>query len=80
MNEDIYEKLRQWMDHISPYGYPKTSEGDDIWMLKYFFTPEEAAAAGHLNASYQSVEVLATLIGKSVEEAVALFIQWLIKV
>jgi Na+-translocating ferredoxin:NAD+ oxidoreductase subunit B len=39
--EQIYRDLQKHMDRM-PVGYPATSSGVDIRILKQFFTPEEA--------------------------------------
>ena len=39
--KDIYRKLQQHLDQL-PIGYPPTESGNDIKILKFIFTPEEA--------------------------------------
>ena len=41
MGEDVYTKLREFLDKL-PAGYPATDTGVEIKILKKLFTPEEA--------------------------------------
>ena len=41
MNENVYSKLREFMDTL-PSGFPETPTGVEIKILKKLFTPEQA--------------------------------------
>jgi electron transport complex protein RnfB len=49
----IYEELRRQIDKM-PVGMPKTETGEEIRILKYLFTPEEAQVALFLNMVFES--------------------------
>jgi Pyruvate/2-oxoacid:ferredoxin oxidoreductase delta subunit len=47
MNDDVYFKLREFLDNL-PGGYPATDSGVEIKILKKLFTSEQAHIALHL--------------------------------
>jgi ferredoxin len=52
---DVYRKLQRHLDNM-PIGYPATSSGVEIRLLKHLFTPEEAEIALHLSALPEPLE------------------------
>ena len=48
MSDETYIKLREYLDQF-PIGFPKTSTGVEIKILKRLFTEEEAKIAVMLN-------------------------------
>ena len=66
--DDVYEKLRQHMDDINPFGYPKTEDGADLEFLKALFSPEDASVYVHLHLHPEPVEVISRRLGKGTEE------------
>jgi electron transport complex protein RnfB len=57
-----YERLAAALDAL-PHGYPKTSSGVELLLLKKAFSPEEAALAGHLNRKPETVAEIASRAG-----------------
>jgi len=56
--EDLpYRKLQQHLDR-QPVGFPPSTDGADIRLLKHVFSPEEAAIATCLSHEPQPVEVI----------------------
>jgi Na+-translocating ferredoxin:NAD+ oxidoreductase subunit B len=47
MNEQIYQALAEHLDRL-PGGYPPSETGAELEVLRYLFTPSEAALAVHL--------------------------------
>ena len=68
--EDVYEKLRQHLDEINPFGCPKTEDGAHLEWLKAIFSEEDAKAYIHLKIHPEPVETIADRMGKSPEETV----------
>ena len=66
--DDVYEKLRQYMDKINPFGCPKTEDGSHLAFLKALFNPEEAEIFVQLSIHPEPVETIADRFGKSVSE------------
>ena len=62
MNEEVYTKLREFMDKL-PAGYPATDTGVEIKLLKKLFTPEEAAITMQLKEEPEDVSSIAARAG-----------------
>jgi electron transport complex protein RnfB len=52
---DPYRELQQHLDKM-PVGYPATTSGVEINLLKTIFTPEEAKIATHLDYKHKTVD------------------------
>jgi Pyruvate/2-oxoacid:ferredoxin oxidoreductase delta subunit len=66
MSEDVYERLREFMDKL-PGGYPTTPSGVEIKLLKKLFTPEQAELTMQLTKEPEEVSSIAARTG--IEEA-----------
>ena len=62
MNEDVYTRLREFMDTL-PGGYPTTPSGVEIKLLKKLFTPEQAELTMKLSPEPEEVPAIAARIG-----------------
>jgi Pyruvate/2-oxoacid:ferredoxin oxidoreductase delta subunit len=62
MSEDIYVKLREFMDTM-PAGYPTTPDGLEIRILKKLFTPDDAEMVMKLKNEPEEVSAIAARIG-----------------
>ncbi len=60
---DIYEKLREHLDSL-PAGYPKTSSGVELRILRKLFTEEDAEMACHLKPVPETAEQVAQRLGR----------------
>lgn len=58
MGEAAYEHLARALDAL-PSGFPGTSSGVEIRLLKKILSPEEARLAGHLTGKMESVDTIA---------------------
>jgi hypothetical protein len=58
MSEDVYIKLREFLDRF-PLGYPKTASGVELKILKRLFTEEEAKTAMYLTPTPDTVARIA---------------------
>jgi len=67
MTEETYSKLRNFLDQF-PLGYPKTSTGIEIEILKRLFTEEEAKIAVLLNIKPETASQIAKRSGLNEEE------------
>ncbi|MEN8251276.1 MAG: 4Fe-4S binding protein [Bacteroidota bacterium] len=61
-SDDIYEKLRKFMDGL-PTGFPETESGVEIKILKKLFTPEQASLFMELTFELETVETIANRTG-----------------
>ena len=52
-----YRKLQQHLDKL-PVGFPETESGVEIRILKYLFTPQEAAIAIDLSYLPETISVI----------------------
>lgn len=66
MNDDVYVKLREFMNTL-PAGYPSTPSGVEIRILKKLFSPEEAELTTQLRTEPEEVASIAARLG--LEEA-----------
>ena len=66
MAEDVYARLREFMDTL-PAGYPATPTGVEIRILKKLFSPEEAELTMKLKSEPEEVPAIAVRLG--LEEA-----------
>ena len=57
-----YERLAAALDAL-PQGFPKTSSGVELLLLKKAFTPEEVTLAGQLNRTPETVAEIAVRVG-----------------
>ena len=55
IEDKIYRELQEHLDN-QPVGFPSTTSGSDIALLKYFFQPEEAKVALKLSYKEQNIE------------------------
>lgn len=53
----IYRMLQEYLDTL-PIGFPATTSGVEIRILKHLFTPEEAKTALNLIFGYESVDII----------------------
>ncbi len=65
--EEVYERLADHLNRL-PVGYPRTSSGVEIRILKRLFTPEEAQVATFLTLKPESPEEIASRLGVDVSE------------
>jgi Pyruvate/2-oxoacid:ferredoxin oxidoreductase delta subunit len=63
MSEDVYLRLREFMDTL-PAGYPATPSGVEIRILKKLFTPEQAELTLKLSSEPEEVETIAARTGE----------------
>ena len=68
MSSEIYQKLAEHLDRL-PAGYPSTSSGVEIRILRRLFSPEEAEIALHLTLIAEEPRVIAYRAGIQVNEA-----------
>jgi electron transport complex protein RnfB len=68
MSEDVYFRLREFLDKL-PGGFPPTDSGVEIKILRKLFTPEEAALALHLSEEPEEVSAIAERAGLDKAEA-----------
>jgi Pyruvate/2-oxoacid:ferredoxin oxidoreductase delta subunit len=69
MVRDIYEKLAEHLDNL-PGGFPRTSSGVEIRILRRIFTPEEAKLAVHLALIPEEPRVIARRAKRPLAEVV----------
>jgi ferredoxin len=62
MTEDVYTRLREFMDNL-PGGYPATPTGVEIKLLKKLFTPEQAELTMKLGREPEGVQSIAARTG-----------------
>ncbi len=62
MNDDVYTRLREFMDKL-PGGYPETPTGVEIKILKKLWTPDEAELTMQLKNEPEEVSVIAGRVG-----------------
>jgi Pyruvate/2-oxoacid:ferredoxin oxidoreductase delta subunit len=62
MSEEIYVKLREFMDTM-PAGYPTTPNGVEIRILKKLFTPDDAEMVMKLKIEPEPVSAIAARLG-----------------
>lgn len=67
MSEDIYARLREFMDSL-PGGYPATPSGVEIKLLKKLFTPEQAELTMKLRQEPEDVPSIAARTGLGEKE------------
>ncbi len=65
MSADIYIKLREFMDSF-PIGFPKTSSGVEIKILKRLFTEDEAKIVVHLTPIPDTTKKLVRKISRKI--------------
>lgn len=70
MSNDIYERLREFLDTL-PTGFPATPTGVEIRILKKLFTPEEAELTMKLKNEPEEVSLIAARIGMEKSELTA---------
>lgn len=66
-NDILYEELASHLDRL-PAGFPRTSTGVELRILRRLFTPEQAALAVHLARKPESPAEIAGRTGKSAGE------------
>jgi len=62
MKKNRYKILAERLDTL-PNGYPPTSDGAELKILEYLFTPEEAELTAKLRMTLENPEEIATRIG-----------------
>ena len=67
MSEDVYARLREFMDTL-PGGYPSTPSGVEIKILKRLFTPEQAELTMKLSQEPEEVRSVAARTGMGENE------------
>ncbi len=68
MAKNVYERLAQHLDKL-PGGFPPSSSGVELRLLKRLFTPEEAKLAVHLTLEREEAGVIADRAGLDFGEA-----------
>jgi ferredoxin len=68
MSEDVYTRLREFLDNM-PGGYPATDSGVEIRILKKLFTPEDAEFVLKLGPEPQEAAAVAKRLGMSGADA-----------
>jgi electron transport complex protein RnfB len=68
MYETAYEHLADALDSL-PNGFPRTSSGVEIRMLKKILSPEEARLASHVTGKMEAVEAIAKRAGIPARDA-----------
>ncbi|MFO7696290.1 MAG: hypothetical protein R6X16_03945 [Anaerolineae bacterium] len=76
--EQTYESLAAFLDRL-PGGFPPSETGEHVRLLRYLFTPEEAALAVHLTLDAESPEAIAARASIPPDETAALLEQMAIK-
>ncbi len=67
MSDEVYAKLREFMDKL-PGGFPETPTGVEIKILKKLFTPDEAELTMKLKNEPEEVPAIAKRIGADEKE------------
>jgi len=67
VKEDTYGKLADAMNGL-PNGFPRTKSGVELEILKFIFSPEEAALASQLSGKYETVDEIAKRVGATAEK------------
>jgi electron transport complex protein RnfB len=67
MTQEVYERLADALDQL-PNGFPRTSSGVELKILKKIFSPEEAELAGQLTGSLESIDKISARAGLSAQE------------
>lgn len=62
MSDQAYESLAQALDRL-PNGFPRTSSGVEILLLRKIYTPEQAGVASRLTETPESLGILAQRLG-----------------
>ncbi len=62
MEEDVYYRLRDMLDKM-PNGYPPTSDGLEIKILKKIYTEEEAEIATKMRMKFETADAMAERTG-----------------
>jgi electron transport complex protein RnfB len=70
MSEQVYRDLAKTLDTIPP-GFPLTESGVGLELLAHLFSPDEAALAAAMSASFMSPEAIAKAAGTDPGEAPA---------
>ncbi len=65
---DSYQQLAKQLDSF-PHGFPSSETGEDIAILSYLFTPEEAALAARLMLEPQPLTEAALSVGMDIKKA-----------
>jgi Pyruvate/2-oxoacid:ferredoxin oxidoreductase delta subunit len=68
---DIYARLADALDAL-PHGFPRTSSGVEIKLIKMSFTPEEVSLAGQLSLFPETAAEIANRVGHDVVEVTAI--------
>ena len=68
MTEDVYTRLREFLDNM-PGGYPSTESGVELRILKKVFTPEQAEITMKLTGMPEPVSQLAPRLGMDEAQA-----------
>jgi electron transport complex protein RnfB len=61
-SEDIYERLADALD-VLPHGFPRTTSGVELRLIKMAFTPEEVSLAGQLTRFPETAAEIANRVG-----------------
>lgn len=68
MDDPCYERLAEALDGL-PNGFPRTSSGVEIRILKKILSAEEASLASRLGGSWETCETISERVGIPVEQA-----------
>jgi electron transport complex protein RnfB len=77
-NEQVYEALAEHLDRL-PGGLAPGESGEHLRLLRYLFTPQEAALAVHLSFDSEEPEAIAARVGLGVVETTDLLEQMAVK-
>jgi len=67
MDDTLYERLAEALDHL-PNGFPRTSSGIEIEILRIVFLPDEAEIACALSDDWESADQIAVRLGADAQE------------
>lgn len=70
MSDDLYRRLAAHLDRL-PGGFPPSTTGAEIPLLKRLFTPDEAELALHTTINRETPETIAARAGRAVGEVEA---------
>ncbi len=70
MSEDVYKRLREFMDSL-PAGYPETPTGVELRILEKLYTPEQAELVMQLTLTAEEPGAIAARLGRDEAELAA---------
>jgi len=76
ISDQVYEQLADALDRL-PNGFPRTTTGVEIRILKKIFSPEEANLASHLTSKLEEVDEISRQVELPTDEIKQLIFQML---